>query len=119
VETSRFGGGVQKYDSHWITMVQRKKCYTNLTIVDQPCRLGVQLSGLEYLVFNNSYVYDKLEELRKKRGQDNTIPDEINVEDIQAVAAEAMAPVASYKLPWLYRYFPAIAFQFKNGCVCI
>jgi len=48
---------------------------------DSPCRIGIELSGLEYLVYNNSYKYDYIQEilLKKKNFNVGDIPININL----------------------------------------
>ncbi|KAF2070128.1 hypothetical protein CYY_008551, partial [Polysphondylium violaceum] len=115
---------------------------------DSPCRIGIELSGLEFLVYNNSFKYDYIQDILEKKK--NGMPFNINVnsnsssnnttsnvskgnntnnsndndsqcsnEDKKNDQVPPMVSVRDFVIPRFYRMFSATSFIIRKGCVML
>eukprot|EP00026_Physarum_polycephalum_P007866 Phypoly_transcript_07936.p1 GENE.Phypoly_transcript_07936~~Phypoly_transcript_07936.p1 ORF type:complete len:507 (-),score=47.97 Phypoly_transcript_07936:28-1548(-) len=92
----------------WIKSV-RESAVVN---AEKESRLSVALEGLEYLMYNNTFKYDHLEEILRKREHPG---DQWAAE----LGLPNLVPVHQFSMPFFYRLFPATSISVKRGCMMV
>jgi hypothetical protein len=79
---------------------------------EKESRLSVSLEGLEYLMYNNTFKYNQLEEILRKREHPG---DQWAAE----LGLPNLVPVHQFAMPLFYRFFPATSISVKRGCMMV
>jgi hypothetical protein len=74
---------------------------------DKPCRVAVQLTGLEVLWYNNVAAYERV--ARSVRSGSSVVE----------IPGKAMLSASRFRMPGLYKLSPAISLSISVGCVML